>query len=483
MDAKNGHTRRVILPPAAADGATIFDHSEVETAREVLLRRRTGADVTDDADDADEAAAGRGEATAGLDEATLGMVDGAPESERHEAFSRGTHTEVHEEAARQRSVGEHAMALLEEKHSDLNVDQREAAAADMAPVFALLDRERVDAQSIDMLVALFAGQQRELDKVRRQGGLEPETPTLADFEATKRVADYLREQVEVSRSALFDMPMSEARTRGPFATLADAEKWVKKEAFLHRVSEQPHVDNPGQSWRVKWERRYVVLGPMLSHVSGPWWAAGNSGILHALSDQQRELSDQTGAEEWEITRFVLCDVPPAIRRWKLRSPLRLQRPDLPFLFSIEMRDDRLNYAEVRKLFGELARLGLLKKSVTSSGQRDKRRRVYDFWLDRREPRESDYLQAVMKPGISKFPVMTDEDIAREWSSNHPDEHLTRTSLLRLVQKSESCAASRLFLGAATACGAEEVVRANRGQRRWSGERRNSDARTDGCSCR
>jgi hypothetical protein len=286
-----------------------------------------------------------------------------------------------------------------------------------------LDNKKVTKQGLPDLVSLLAKQERELEAAGQRGGPAPSALTLADVEATQRLSEYLRAEVEIHRVVLFRSP------HVPFGSPGDALAWMKREAGQHAL-EQSELEalqgqlqaldaGPGSPIRVAQEQRTVWLRDPRPHAPNPRnlplahaVPAGRSWLLGYLSDAQRHLSQQVGVQEWDITSLILLGIPPAVYRWQPRLPhpnLLFGKSGMLYWFSLEIRDPRCSFEEIRELFGLLVQEGFLTSTTSSASHRDKLRRVLEFVEARRE------LQSV---------PMTWADIAPEWCAANPDEPYT-----------------------------------------------------------
>lgn len=136
----------------------------------------------------------------------------------------------------------------------------------------------------------------------------------------------------------------------------------------------------------------------------------------------QRLCHQVGVAEWEIARFVLLDLPPAVRRWQARLPdvgLLLGGTEAPPWFTVEIRDPRFSYVEIRALFGSLVRDGLIVSATSSADQREKLERLRQFVIERRD-----------RP----WPPGAWIDIVRDWNEANPDEHYTLRAIQRAYSK-------------------------------------------------
>jgi hypothetical protein len=391
-----GHTRdKESLPDGVADGAAAFDRSDGLARDDQLRVRRAEADR-------------KGE---GLDHYE-GMPSGQP-----------------------LSVEEALRDALHAADPGLSEAQARHAASLVAP---LLTADGLAEEDILAFVSISLAYEHEIAK--GTGALVAQ-PTLADFEATKRVADYLSGEVEACRLKLF-----EARTV-PFRTLDAASEWSRGESDRHSLAQAEYdeiatrlgaIALPGSPLRVNPERRYVLLRPpseatlpaaatrtdLAARMGAPRWLflAGRSVSLGHLSDVQQRLAEQAGVEEWEITRFVLLGLPPAVQPWRARVPeARWLRgsPGVPLWFNVEIRNRHLAYEEIRSLFSSLVRDGLLEPAPASTQQRDKLERLREFVTKRRYHRS---------------PPQAWTDIAHDWNEVNPNEHYTVRAIQRAYKK-------------------------------------------------
>ena len=309
----------------------------------------------------------------------------------------------------------------------------------------LLVADNVTRQGVRAVVSLLAKHQRELEAARRQGSVAPTAPTLADVMATRRLDAFLRDRVMDCRQQIF------GSSAPPFKTQMEAAAWASSESHRHSLaspeaaaitSQLQSIDaGPGSPVRVAYEARYVLLADpkeaqppdpltdaFLAAQMGHTWflQAGRSMPLGYLSDVQRRLSEQAGVHEWEITRFILRDIPPAVRRWRPRVPELglLLGDDPPPWFSIEIRDRHLSFQEVRELFGVLVDDGFLVPTTASAEQRAKLEHVLEFVEERRE---------------FCTPPMSWVDVLTEWNEETPEAQYS----LRGIKKAHSDAL-RLF---------------------------------------
>jgi len=339
-------------------------------------------------------------------------------------------------SAQSPSVEEAFREALRNADPDLSEDQARHAASVVAP---LLTREGITPQDIPAIVSISLAYEHEIAK-----GVGPTVaePTTADLEATQRIADYLSGEVETCRLKLFE----EAAV--PFRKLDAAAEWARGESDRSSLTQAERdtihellktVDQPGSPLRINPEWRYVLLRPpseatlpvsptaadFTALMGAPRWLfpAGRSVSLGHLADVQQRLSEQAGVDEWEITRFVLLGLPPAVQRWRARVPeARWLRgsPGVPLWFSVEIRDRHFAYEEIRSLFGSLVRDGLLVPAPASTRQRDKLERLRQFVIERRYHRS---------------PPMAWVDIAHDWSEANPDEHYTLRAIQRAYKRS------------------------------------------------
>ena len=268
-------------------------------------------------------------------------------------------------------------------------------------VAPLLTGEGLTEEDIPAFVSICLAFEHEIAK---GAGASVAEPTLADFEATQRIADYLSDEVEACRRKLF------GKAAIPFRTLAEASEWARAESSCHALAPAERAEITQSLERIETavgpvrfshDWRYVLLRPpqeaaappsptpaQLGALMGLGWfyPANRSEKLAHLSDVQRRLHEQAGVEEWEITRFVLLGLPPAVHRWRARVPeARWLRgsPGVPLWFSVEIRDQHFAYEEIRSLFGSLVRDGLLEPAPASTQQRDKLERLRQFVTERR----------------------------------------------------------------------------------------------------
>ena len=119
---------------------------------------------------------------------------------------------------------------------------------------------------------------------------------------------------------------------------------------------------------------------------------------------------------------VLLGVPAAVYRWRPRLPhpnLLVGATDMLYWFSLEIRDPRFSYEEIRELFGFLVEKGILTSTTSSAAQRDKFARLRAFVRERRDHRT---------------PPMTWANIVAEWNATYPDEHYTLRTIQRAYAK-------------------------------------------------
>lgn len=361
---------------------------------------------------------------------------------------------------------EQLLEMIRRADPDLSEEQVEQAVQEGT---SLLRQNNVTGSgvSVSAVVSLLARHQRELDVARRQGNPAPPTPTPADVVATRRLQLYLHDRIADCRRQIFES------AEPPFKTQAEAAAWANEEFHRNSLAE-PELEairallraidpGPGSPMRVSGEGRYVLLGPpdeelpdresdeqsraasLAAHMGqAPTFVlAGRSENLGFLSDVQRRLSEQVGVSEWEITRLILLDIPPAVRRWRPRVPeLDLLLGDNPpAWFSVEIRDRHLSYPEIRDLFAELVREGFLAPTTSSARQRAKLLRLLDFVDQRR---------------LYCSPARRWSDVLAEWNEANPREQYSLRGIkkayddaLRLVDRAkpavrrgQSCANAR-----------------------------------------
>ena len=353
-------------------------------------------------------------------------------------------------ADRPSTVREALEVILREQHDDLSNKQVKSAVANATPLleglYRILEDERKLTpeeksrlvETASAFVAVFAQYERELAKAAQGAAPEPAMPTLSDVEATERLRDYLRGEVERVRTELFGSP------RIPFKTVAEAATWLREESTQHAVSldDALGVDEALRSYReftshlrIIAEPRIVFLGdPMLEtlgegvddfrHCRRPslmaaqladmpgrvaLHPAGLSSLLARLADVQERLARQVGIYEWEVTRLILFGAPPAVRRWRVRdAPLDLVigGPTTTPWFTIEVHDSRLSYGDARRLVSDLAHAGWVLRTPSSYGTRTKQRHLLEFVRERRELRA---------------PPMAHVDILAEWNDANPND--------------------------------------------------------------
>jgi len=393
-----GHTKRIVrLPPAAAEGAASFDHDDGELRDELLGDQPNAAWAAEPQEDHVSKAAAQ--------EADL-------------------HAESYRASADKPLTRKEALAhLFAAQHPDLSPRQVEHAIGKLLP---LCTGDYVTGRGMDSLVSVFAGHERELAT-----GVPTWAPTIADLEATRRLADYLERQVKDCRQELF------GSAEIPFATLTEAAAWAEEEASAHALSTQEYKElaeglNAGSpALRVNAEAREVVLTdidaarrPLLStgkrarHEVVPIWVypVGRSERLAHLSDTTQRLAAEVGIGVSEATCAILVGRPAAVRAWQIAL---LPRPRVPFRCAIEIRDPRLSYQEIRQVFGTLTRKGVLTPTSSSAAQRQKLERLYEFVVERR-------LQS---------PPVAWKDIVREWNAAHTAERYS----LRAIQRAYKAA--------------------------------------------
>jgi hypothetical protein len=389
-----GHTKRIVrLPPAAAEGAGSFDHSD-GTLRDERLGDQPQAKSAP--------------------EPRAGQVSKAAAQEAD------LHTETFRASADKPLKLREALAgVFDAQHPDLSPAQVAHAIASLLP---LCTEEYVTDKGLDVVVSVSARYERELAT-----GVPTWAPIVADLEATRRLADYLERQVQDCRQELF------GSARVPFTTLKDAAAWAEKEASAHALSTQEYQElaeglNAGSpALRISAEARQVLLTdpgaakkPLLStgkrakYAAMPIWLfpVGGSERLAHLSDSAQRLAAEVGIAASEATCAILSGRPAAVRAWQVDH---LPRAGLPFRCAIEIRDPQLSYQEVRQVFGTLTRVGVLTPTTSSATQRQKLERLYEFVVERRE-RQS--------------PPATWHDILSEWNAAHPQEQYTLSAIQR-----------------------------------------------------
>ena len=301
-------------------------------------------------------------------------------------------------------------------------------------------------QFVAAVMSVVVKYERGLAKARASGAPEPIKPTFADVETTQRFSELMKEEVKACRDRLFDL----AAVRLPFKTLAEALAWLSCEERTNALAgpEYQALERQARALdsgvlRVKAEARYVrlqerddeplpALGDGLSSadLSGlakllmrprSIFLAGRSAPLRLLSDVQRRLSEQAGVDEWEVTRFILLGVPPAVRPWRPRVPdaSLLLGHGMPLWFSVEIRDSALSFAELGELFDILRREGLL-MSARLRNERRRQKELLDFNRTRRD---------LVKP------VRLVRDVVADWNAAHPGgPHYTPNSWLKALRK-------------------------------------------------
>ena len=319
-----------MLPPAAAEGVEPPERDD-GTTREAVLRARpqSGSAAGDD-----ETASQWGEVV-GTDESRRGHLESARPSR-----------------ARPPTITERLADLFYQQHSDLSDDQIKCATAEAAPLLGMLDEAKTTPQRISEVVALFAQHQREKQAAGQSGGPGPSAPTLADVEATQRLSDFLRKQVEVLRAELF------GSTRPPFGTLAEAVTWLREEATQHArgFDDALASDEALQSFRERTPDLRIIAEPRIVYLGDPrletlgegeddfshlaraslmaaqlsempgrvaLHPAGSSELLARLADVQRQLAEQVGVHE--LGRHPLCPAWHPTGRTALAGQIRATR--------------------------------------------------------------------------------------------------------------------------------------------------------------
>ena len=333
------------------------------------------------------------------------------------------------------SINEILREALQAADPELTEDQVRHGASVVAP---RLHSETTRPEDIQAIVSICADYERAL---ARAEGPSPAEPTLRDLEATQKLGGYLRGEVESCRQVLF------SSADVPFRTLTAAAEWARSESDSHSLASPQReameeqfraIDQPGFPVRVRAEWRHVQLSPsdettlpdaptpadFAAVMGAPRWLfpAGCSVSLGHLADVQQRLCHQVGVAEWEIARFVLLDLPPAVRRWQARLPdvgLLLGGTEAPPWFTVEIRDPRFSYVEIRALFGSLVRDGLIVSATSSADQREKLERLRQFVIERRD-----------RP----WPPGAWIDIVRDWNEANPDEHYTLRAIQRAYSK-------------------------------------------------
>lgn len=335
--------------------------------------------------------------------------------------------------------------VLRERESDFTCEQiRHGAVAGALLVAVREDQERF----VAAVASVVADYERALDKARRTGAPEPTGPTLADVEATQRLAEFLKGEVEECRAELF------GAVTVPFGTMADAAAWVARESEEYASTEDDlkalgevlrGLRQPGSPMRIKVQPRAVLLQQakqvrasdlrdfvskahraepdsdpgglgfrdILMDLAGRSgyvvdildlaYPAGRSKALGHLADEQDRLAEEVGVTGSQITRLILLDIPPVVQRWEIDVKASDPVGDAPLWFSVEMRDSVFSNSEVAEIFRTLRLEGLL----TSSSLRDKReqqRQMLKFARERRDFRS---------------PPMSWTDVVAEWNDAYP----------------------------------------------------------------